>query len=165
MPDISGEIDQSWADRLSHADEAERETLMRLRYIALAGLPTDVREEKLRSMLLAEYSFPDATLREITKSRLRTLLNLDRQVALTVAASLDAVMASLPGAIAWRRVALVQTMSRDFTAEENLRLREFVPGIFGEPVATTMRTSTSSVSSEVARKPWWAFWRHESAAR
>jgi hypothetical protein len=162
MASVGHEVDQEWAQILSSTSGGKREVAMHERYGELADLPEDERRRRLRAMTFAEYSFPDAELREITVSRLRTWLTMDPEAAKRIAASLEAVMAEMPGDIAWRRVALVQTMAREFSSDDVLRLRELVPGIFGgQPAATDRpdRTTTQAPAEARRKKPWWAFWR------
>lgn len=132
MATVQHEVDHEWADRLLNADASAWERLMIARYVDLAAMSEDDRQRRLRSMTFAEYAFADEDLRGSTLSRLRAWLTIDQDTAKKIAVSLDAVMAEMPGAVAWRRVALVQTMSREFTSRETLRLRELVPGIFGQ---------------------------------
>jgi hypothetical protein len=160
--------DQDWG-QLATLDAAEREAQMQARYHALATLPEDARRQQLRAMALAEYALPDDELRAFTRSRLRVWLDLETGVAHRIAASYDAVMNQMPGPIAMRRVSIVQTLAKDFPAEDEARLRALVPGVFAgqPPPVTTAAPPPTAVPSPPAapppaaprKRPWWAFWQ------
>ena len=159
---VSSDLDEEWA-KLSEAETAEREAKMVARYEELAGLSEDERRARLRAMARAEYSLSDERLRPFTISRMRTWLALDEDKAGPVAQSYDAVMQEMPATIAMRRVALVQTLVREFSVEDEERLRRLIPRVFaGAPSRLTgLERSESPLQTETAtrKKPWWAFWR------
>lgn len=168
MTTPSVEADQEWVAKLAAASEEEREALMKTRYMDLASLDEEERRARLRAMTLAEYTLSDDELRPITRSRLRVWLSMDPEMARKVAGSLEAIMAEVPGSIAWRRVALVQTMARELSVEDAARLREIIPGAFADRLAavtglasrtTAERTSTRTATTAPRKKPWWAFWK------
>jgi hypothetical protein len=71
-------------------------------------------------------------------------------------------MQEMPATTAMRRVALVQSLVTDFSAEEEERLRELAPRVFaGAPRrATGLDRRGPSVQTVAGRKKaWWAFWR------
>lgn len=159
------EADQAWA-KLATLPEEEREPQMAARYTELASLSEDERRQRLRAMAEAEYALPDDHLRPFSLSRLRVWLRLDPEIARTVAGSYDAVMMQMPGSAAWRRVAIVQTLAREFSLEDLQRLRSLIPGAFAEQ-ATALSGVPSRAPTPVEaapsqpKKPWWAFWKKQ----
>jgi hypothetical protein len=119
----------------------EREDALGRFYAALATLPKSDRLERLRTIVATTYRLPDDEFRTLTESRLRAWLGLDEGVAATVAQSYDAVLQEVSANDAMRRVAVVQTLARDFSLEDQERLRALVPAVFadqGSSLAATM---------------------------
>jgi hypothetical protein len=155
--------DQSWGE-LTEAPEDERQAQMQQRYTEVAALPDGERSTRLRAMAQAEYALPDAELRSFTISRLRALLSIDPEAARTITNTYNAVMQQMPGAIAMRRISLIQTLSREFSLDEQHHLRELMPGVFGDqavaaPAPTSAAAPAAQQPAVPAKKPWWAFWR------
>lgn len=154
--------DQEWSD-LTTLDADVREARMRDRYQVLATLSEDDRRRELRAMAQAEYTLPDELLRPFTLSRLRVWLQLEPDVAQQIASSYDAVMTTMPGPMAMRRVGVVQTLAVEFPPEDEERLRALAPGVFaGQPhrIVSGVAAPPAAVAAEPARKrPWWAFWK------
>src|SRR5262245_59820439 len=113
----STERDEAWG-ALAEAPESEREATMLSRYNEIAGLPPEERDVQLRAMANAEYAQSEEKLRLLTLARLRTLLRMDKDAATTVISSYNDVMQHMPANAAMRRVALVQTLSAEFSGEE-----------------------------------------------
>ncbi len=153
--------DETWG-KLAEGTESEREPQMRPRYMELAGLPEAERVSRLEAMVNSEYALPDEKLRPFTKSRLRTWLGLDADSAKVVIRSYDAVMDKMPGGMAMRQVNTVQTVARQFSHEEQVRLHLLVPAVFVSR-ATEIATGRSATGAETPRsggkKAWWAFWK------
>jgi hypothetical protein len=154
--------DQSWGELIT-LDAEEREARMRDRYQELATLAREERRRRMRAMAEAEYALPDDQLRVFTFSRLRVWLALSRDLAAQTAADYDAVMTQMPGPVAMRRVATVQTVARQLSAEDEERLRELVPHIFaGQPHRLHTESTAAAAPAAVTesrRRPWWAFWK------
>lgn len=156
--------DEAWG-ALTEVGEAEREPRMRARYLELAALSDGERLVRLRAMAEAEYALPDEKLRPFTTSRMRVWLGLDLPVAQTIARSYDAVMRQMPGPVAMRRVATVQTMARGFSLEDQERLRSLVPGVFAartDAVSVVPRILTTPAPAEAKKRSWWPFGRKAS---
>jgi len=152
--------DESWGG-LATIDEEGRREQMTARYLELTALAEEERRVRLRAMAEAEYALPDAELRAFTLSRLQTWLALDHDKARIIASSYDAVMQGMAAPVAMRRVGLVQTLGREFSAADEDRLRDLVPAVFGgapRRVIDPVR-SPGPVELSPKRKPWWAFWQ------
>jgi CHASE3 domain sensor protein len=105
----------------------EREDALAQSYCALAELPEAERLAHLRAIVETTYRLPDDDFRTLTESRLRAWLSLDQGVAATVARSYDAVLQEVSADDAMRRVAVVQTLMRDFSDDEQRRLHRLNP--------------------------------------
>ena len=157
--------DTTWS-MLADEEEKVRQSKMAQRYKELAALSEEERVSQTMRMLMAEYALPDAKLRAFTLSRLHTWLSLDKGIAQRVSASYEAVMLKMPGTAAMRRVALVQTLSRDFPLEQQVQMVELFPDAFGglkEAIAARRRmeatSATAAATAAQAKKSWWAFWK------
>lgn len=122
--------DQAWGALMNEAAE-EREATMAQRYKEMAALSEEEMLSRMTAMVRAEYDLKDAELRVFTLSRLRTWLKLDEDTARKIAASYDAAMRKMSGPAAMRRVAMVQTLARDFSREDQQQLVELMPNVFG----------------------------------
>jgi hypothetical protein len=151
-------VEQAWR-RLAEVSESERAEQMRARYTELASLDDEQeRSNRLLAMMHAEYALPDDQLRAFTLGRLRTFMGMDSEAVGRIVHSLDTVMRQMPGTAAMRRVALVQTLTREFTPEEQHQLREMMPQVFGDQPITPPPAPATPVAAATS-KPWWAFWR------
>lgn len=152
-------VDEAWG-KLADTGEDEREAQMIQRYTELSSLSEEARRSRLLAMAKAEYALPDAKLRPLTLSRMRVWLKMDSENAGKVAVSYSAAMNQMPGPAAMRRVALVQTLARGFSLEDQERLVALVPQVFaGRAVAASVLSATPSPTPPASRKQWWAFWR------
>ena len=157
----NAEADQAWG-MLAEVEEEERRTKMVQRYTEMAALPEEERMSQMLMMAAAEYDLSEDKLRTFTVSRLSVWLSLDREVARRVAASYDAVMKKMPGQQAMRRVGVVQTMAREFPAEEQAQLIELIPDVFGglkEVLTRQHAQEAMAASSASVKKGWWPFWK------
>jgi hypothetical protein len=73
-------------------------------------------------------------------------------------------MQELPAQAAMRRISLVQSLSREFSAQDEDRLRELLPAVFAGAPRRSAAADVASASiprpAPVAkRKAWWAFWQ------
>lgn len=156
--------DIQWRD-LVELEEQERRTLMEKRYLELATLPEEERVIRLTEMEKAVYELPEDKIRIFTISRLRVWLDIEGELGQMISTSYNSVTDKLPSNIALRHIALVQTLSREFSGEDQGRLRSLFPRVFGalpkvEQLATLSSESPSSVPDNVlTKKSWWAFWR------
>jgi hypothetical protein len=158
---VSQGADVEWSSLVESTDEA-RESAMRERYTEIAALDEDARKERLKAMAEAEYALPDDKLRVFSLSRLRTWLSLPDDVALAVAHSYDAVMQRMPGPVAMRRVSIVQTLTAEFSTEDEDRLRALVPGVFaGMPSHTRVVADVPdpAAAPPAKKKSLFNFWR------
>ncbi len=105
----------------------DREAQLRRFSAALAALPEPDRLAQLRTVVARTYALSDEAFRAVTAARLRAWLQLDRGEAERVARSYDTVLQELPARDAMRRVAVVQTLMRDLSDDEQRRLRELNP--------------------------------------
>ena len=118
--------EDNWAT-LVQLDPSEREAVMLAYYTELAQLSEDERRARLREQVAAAYTLPDEDLRPLTLSRLRAWLQMEPEAAATVASSFDAVMREVNANVAMRRVGFVQTLMREFSDQEQQRLRLLNP--------------------------------------
>ena len=105
----------------------ERLAQLRDFYTELAALPDATRLARLRDVVAVTYALPDEPFRALTEARLRAWLTLDQAAAARAAQSYDAVLREVSAGDAMRRVAVVQTLLREFSAEEQRRLRQLNP--------------------------------------
>ena len=112
----------------------------------------------------AAYELPDPELEVLTRSRLLTWVDMDREEAKVLANAFDKSINSLSGKLAMRRVAVSQTVSLKFTLEERNALAEIVPKVFDaipgvERLKAASQQATEAVGAAAAEsKPWWKFW-------
>jgi hypothetical protein len=165
--------DATWS-AFSDADAAAQISEMRQRFEALADLDQPAREQQAEAMIRAEYALDDEALPGFTESRLRSWLamagdNLER--AQSVANAYERAFERVPGGIAMRRAALVQTVARDELTPEDIdvlyelipRLVENVPRASQEAVERALSEARVASANERAAersgsKPWWKFW-------
>ena len=156
--------DLQWRE-LVDLEEQERQELMKSRYRELATLSEDERVSRLTDMEKAVYELPEDKVSAFTLSRLRVWLDLEHDLGQMISTSYDQVTDHLPGTIAIRHVALLQTMSREFSGEDQGRLRVLFPRVFGalphfEQLSPDSPTPAPLQSARVPdkKKSWWAFW-------
>jgi len=154
--------DQGWA-LLADIEEDQRREQMQARYTELAALSEEERRGRLAGMAKVEYVLPDDKIRAFHLTRLRVWLSMDPTMIQSVAASYDAIMDQLGGDVAMRRIGIVQTLAKSFSATEQEQLRVLLPRIFGDRGTATSswgaNTSPGLVTRRPVNKPWWAFWR------
>ncbi len=154
--------DQAWG-ALAGVPEAERRNAMKQRYVEVARLPEAELHARMLRMAHAEYALADAALRTFTLSRLQAWLELPEDSARKISASYDAVMQKMSGQAAMRRVSMVQTLARDFSAEDEARLRVLVPGVLGAlperqaAAKLSQPAPASAARPEPAKKGIWPF--------
>ncbi|MBI2855579.1 MAG: hypothetical protein HYX93_01895 [Chloroflexi bacterium] len=163
MTTPSAQTDHGWGMLVDAASE-ERESKMLQRYQEMAALSEQARTAQMLAMVRAEYALPDHKLRSFTLSRLRTWLKLEEGTARAIVTSYDAAMEKIPGQLAMRRVSLVQTLAREFSADDEEKLRSLVPRVFaGMPSRATIEKSllaAPSVGSQTRspkKRSWWPF--------
>ena len=151
--------EDAWA-RLATAQPEERSAQVQARYHERAGLPEDERRSRLDAMIRSEYALPDEQLHAMTLCRLETYLQMQPDEVRTIVASVEAVMNTLPGSFAMRRVALVQTLSREFSVEDQQRLRELVPEVFGDSGGRAVGAAPAPPPAAASpKRAWWTFWK------
>lgn len=166
--DVQG--DASWS-ALSATEPAGRIEAMRQRFEALADLDQPAREQQAQAMILAEFELDDDSLTSFTESRLRSWMamagaNLER--AQSVASAYHKAFERVPGGIAMKHAAVVQTVARtavtpvdvDVLYELIPRLLANVPRASQESVGAvgTSTTASSPPPERMSSKPWWKFW-------
>lgn len=119
-------LDLDWQD-LAAQPADKRETNLRAFYTELGALPEATRIARLRDMVAVTHTLPDEAFWALTESRLRVWLQLDQETAVIAACSYDAVMREVPANAAMRRVAVVQTLLRDFSDAEQHQLSQLNP--------------------------------------
>ena len=152
---------EAWT-KLVELDTNEREAELVRHYSELAGVPEEERITQIARNAEVFYDLSNDTLRVLTVARLRAWLAMEPEKAQIIASSYNAAMLRLSGNKAMRRVALVQTLVREFSHEEQERLVVLVPGVFGGvPTAAARAAQTQSRPAEEPAAPkkrgWWPF--------
>lgn len=157
----NGQSDHAWGALVNEAAE-QREAKMAQRYRELAALPEGEMLSRMTAMVRAEYDLSDAELRPFVLSRLRTWLVLDRDTVVKIEACYDAAMRQMSGPTAMRRVAVTQTLFREFSKEDQERLVEIEPVAFGglkqviRPFVSGGETHSMAAAAP-AKRGWWPF--------
>ncbi len=121
---------QTWVDMADMGDE-EREQTMLDHYKEVASLAEEERQAEMLASADLVYDLPDEKLKAMTISRLNVWLQLEDDIARTVANSYDQMANQLSGKKAMRRVALTQTLAHEFSLGNQERLAALVPKVFG----------------------------------
>jgi hypothetical protein len=149
---------------MEEGPERDREIAAGLRKLPyLEGTELD---SEVRKLIEAEYSLDEDGLRAVTFARLRALLSLGDEGAAKVADTYDRVMNTMPGDIAFRRAAVVQTVARhQFGAEDEARLKALLPNVLGEkPAEVSVKTpGPQEPVRPYPRRRWWQFWQRKKA--
>ena len=151
--------DAEWG-KLADAEVEERETKITQRFGELVGLSEEERRSQMWPLIRAEYALDDPKLRVFTLSRLRVLIRMDPEAAKGVATTYDRIMAEMPGPDAMRRVAVVQTVYREFKENEQELIVKLIPGVvagarLGDHVS---RLRVSSEQIERVNRPKRRLW-------
>lgn len=157
--------DASWSG-LSALDEEGRRAAITERYRHLVSADESQRLSELEGMVRAEYQLADAELYSFTLSRLRAWIQLrahDPGQASALARAYDQVFRRVPGELAMRRAAVVQTVARtDLQDDEVAALEEMVPALMQSVAHRSSGGRTdlpARASEEPARRgPRWKFW-------
>jgi hypothetical protein len=155
-----------WQKIVSMDDGPERDGQIAAGLRKLPYLEGDERDAEARRLIEAEYRLDEDGLRAVTFARLRALLSLDDEGAAKVAETYDRVMNTMPGEIAFRRAAVVQTVARhEFDAEDEARLKALLPNVFGEkPAEVSVKTpGPQEPVRPYPRRRWWQFWQRKRA--
>ncbi|HEY7268190.1 MAG TPA: hypothetical protein VH951_00050 [Dehalococcoidia bacterium] len=150
-----------WKHTIDMADGPQRDMELTSQLRQLPYLEDIELRSETRRLIEAEYSLQDEDeLRDVTIARLHSILTLNDDAAHKVATTYDSVMNTMPGDIAFRRAAVVQTVARhQFSVEEEARLRDLFPSVLGEkPKELQSATSGSPLVKETKGRPWWKFW-------
>ena len=161
--------DSTWSE-IASLDADAQVAAMRERFETLAQAEAAERDRRLEAMIIAEYALDDEHLPAFTGSRLRAWMGLadeNLEQAQVVVSAWDDAFKRVPGEIAMRRAALVQTVAREeFSADDIDVLYELIPQLVGhlprasqqavERVALTDRASVAG--ARASSKPWWKFW-------
>ena len=141
--------DEAWG-KLAELGDDDMQVAMAKRYGELADLISENgRRWQVLGMIRAEYGLSDEKLRAFTISKLRAWLTLDPVMARRIAGSYNAAMLQMSADQAMKRVALAQTVAREFSPKDQQALVALVPDVFGGaaiglPVAKTQRTTRSA---------------------
>lgn len=153
--------DKEWR-ALADLELEEMEARMLKVLTELETLPDEKRLERRLAMARVEHDLSEKQLRAVTLCRLRTWLKLEPEVAKRTAASFETVMKKISGTQAMREIALVQTLAREFSPEDQQILVGLAPSVFGgAPIGLKVVKSEPSprVKKPVrpAKKWWWPF--------
>lgn len=162
---------REWWDRFAELPEDERVARMRTIYAELEVMSEEERRNHIAKLIDATYVLTDEDFRAVTHARLRAWLDMEHEHAALLACSYDEVMKRAPGALAMRRVSFVQTIMREFTDEEQERLRTLNPderargllltNLRGfSPSAETRRSDDRNGDSASVL---WGFWKRRRA--
>ena len=161
QPDIT---QVNYWENLAKASEEDRRAEMVVRWAELVAMTEDERLATLKKMSSAAYELPDLELEALTRSRLLTWVEMDREEAKLLAAAFDESINSLSARLAMRRVAVSQTVSLKFTIDERNALAEIVPKVFDAIPGVERHKAESQQAAEAVgaaateSKPWWKFW-------
>ena len=154
--------DNSWSALVQLDEEAARRG-MRERFSAVAKLPPDERQERLKAMIVAEYELDQPQLFKFTTCRLATWVQMEEGEANVIADGYNAVFNQLPSEMAMRRATVVQMVARGMTPEEVAALHKLIPSLVGQiPVVKRVSDQPASAPptpAHEARKPGWKFWQ------
>ena len=152
-----------WKHTVDMAEGPQRDMELINQLKQLPYLDDMERRSETRSLIPeAEYSLKDEeALRDITIARLKGVLALDDDGAHKVAATYESVMNTMPGDIAFRRAAVVQTVARhQFSVDEEARLRDLFPGVLGEKPKELQPAGAGSPLVK-SKRAWWKFWESD----
>ena len=155
-----------WQKVVEMPDGEERDRDLAALLKQLPYLDDSDREREVERLIRAEYSLDDQRLRSASLARLRSVLAQDDEGARKIAETYDTVMNRMPGDIAFRRAAVVQTVARhEFSVEEEARLRSLIPNVLGEkPSEVSVETpGPQEPVHEYPRQRWWMFWQRKKA--
>jgi hypothetical protein len=152
-------VDKNWKE-LATLDPEAMEARMVGILNEMNALSDEERLERRLAIARTENDLTDEELRAYTLCRLRAWLKLDPPVAEKTAALLDKVMKIIPGPQAMRQIALIQTMAREFSVEDQGKLVALAPNVFGgAPVGLSVEKVIvpPKVNEEppVVKKKWW----------
>ena len=129
----------------------------------LGALSEAERQSRVLTMAHAEYTLTVDQLKSFALSRMRVYMRLPLATGKQIAESYGAVMNQMPGTSAMRRVALVQTLARQFSAEGQAASKNLLPDIFrGVPSGikapqATATPESSAPAAEERERGWWPF--------
>ena len=159
--------EETWV-QLADLNGDEREARMLERYQGMVALPEEERISLMASNAEIVYGLSDEVLKNLTVSRLQAWLLMEQEAAQLIATSYDTAMKKLSSSKAMRRVALVQTLAKEFPHEDQERLVTLMPTVFGGmPTAAAKAAQAAQAQSmpqpepvKKARKGWWPFSRN-----
>lgn len=155
------EPDRSWSE-LSDLSDDECQRKIAERCSRVAQLPEEERQAELHGMILGEYDLDEPRLLNFTRCRLHGWLAMPREEANTIARGYDTVFNQLPGAIAMRRTAVVQTVVRDLDPEQIEALHGIIPALTSAIPAMhhpeTVAAPAAAPAPAEKKKSSWRFW-------
>ncbi|MBI4236264.1 MAG: hypothetical protein HY688_02770 [Chloroflexi bacterium] len=154
-------------EALANLPEGARQAEILHLYETLVPMKEVERQARIEAYIHREYALAEDKLLAVTRSRLMAWLEMEPERAKTVATSYDLAMRILPGSIAMRHVAVVQTLSLAMTDEQIGRLYELIPSVLRQiprlasrpqaaPPVTTEAAMTGGARTE---RRGWAFWK------
>jgi hypothetical protein len=145
---------------------AEQPAMIARTYEVLAGMVEAERQARIVEMETMLYRQPDEQIMAFNQARLRAMLDLRNEAADAVTMVNAKLIDLLPGPMAMKHVGSVQTVAREFTAEEQGRLTDLFPkelvvkGDMKTAAAAASGAPTPLVARQAGKsKPWWAFWK------
>lgn len=128
MSDSVVEPDRTWA-ALADLESDSAQEAMQARFTNLFGLPSEEMHQQLLGMITAEYQLEERPLHHFTACRLRAWLALPEGQAEAMAEGYNSVFNEMPGAMAMRRAAVVQTVAKTFSDEDVDALHSLIPSL------------------------------------
>ena len=150
---------------LAEADEPARAEAMAEGFQQLLAVSEDERVGYFEEMLRAEHELLDEAHLRLTLSRLMTWVRLRPEAIATLATSLDVARERLPGPMAMRSIAGLQSVLRDMSHDNVAQLIEAAPS-FRVALPPEMReafevaTHQEEATPGRTRRRFWRVWRH-----
>jgi hypothetical protein len=157
MTTSSGMGIRGWTEILGNA-VAQQVAMARATYEAIAQLGEAERSGRLLELETALYKLDDAAVRAFTKVRFDALLSMDAALARSATAPYPALLDKLPGPSAMRHVAFLQTVAREYSQEDQARLKVLFPEALAAKADARPKPAASQPAGGGGRA-WWAFWK------
>ncbi len=142
---------------------------MQKRQLELLGHPEAQIAGEMQNLVEAEVASDDATMAELTRSRLQSWLVMDKGDVVRLSTAVEAARETMAGPQAMRSTMAVQAAIRTLEKEDVVRLIELGP-LLRKSVSAEMldmfealdarggEAVESAVTANGTRKPWWKFW-------
>lgn len=147
-----------WA-KMTQLSEEERIAEMSERFIAIHSLSPDKRVTELETFIRGMDSLPGADMAELSKSKLKAWLSMDKSMAKQAAEEFQEAMDTMPGNIAMKHATMDQTVSLHFSHDEVTLLAEMDPKVFRSMPGVAKTTAAEDIETVPSEAdPWWKFW-------